>query len=139
VNNDTLEITAAFVGIGAMALGLASLLTIVTFAFAKVTSIESKISSPGKSVLKHKKIWGNDPLGRLMRSSYVFTFLILRTAPSKRLNRAADKIGDTSIQLPARLTLWSVIPGRYYWAAFWCFWLPDRSYKAFRLSEKVYE
>jgi hypothetical protein len=111
VNNDTLEITAAFVGIGAMALGLASLLTIVTFAFAKVTSIESKISSPGKSVLKHKKIWGNDPLGRLMRSSYVFTFLILRTAPSKRLNRAADKIGDTSIQLPARLTLWSVIPG----------------------------
>lgn len=111
MNNDTLEITAAFVGIGAMALGLASLLTIVTFAFAKVTSIESKISSPGKSVLKHKKIWGNDPLGRLMRSSYVFTFLILRTAPSKRLNRAADKIGDTSIQLPARLTLWSVIPG----------------------------
>jgi hypothetical protein len=111
VNNDTLEITAAFIGAGAMAIGLLSLLTIVTFAFSKVTSIESKISSPGKSALEHKKIWGNDPLSRLMRSSYVFTFLMLRTAPSKRLNRAAEKIGDTSIQLPAALILWVVVPG----------------------------
>lgn len=108
--NDSLRIIAAFVGAGAIGLGLISLLVILTLAFSRVTMIEQKISGPGTSALRHRKIWGNDPLGRLMRSSYVFTFLVLRAAPSNRLNRSAAKIGDVSTQLPVRLTLWAVLP-----------------------------
>lgn len=108
--NDSLQITAAFVGAGAICLGLVSLFVILTLAFSRVTIIEEKISRPDTSALEHRKIWGNDPLGRLMRSSYVFTFLVLRSAPSSRLNRSAAQIGDISTQLPVRLTLWAVLP-----------------------------
>lgn len=108
--NDSLQVIAAFVGAGAISLGLVSLLFILTFSFSRVALIEKKISFPGTSALEHQKIWGNDPLGRLMRSSYVFTFLVLRAAPVERFNRVAAKIGDTSIQLPSRLTLWAIVP-----------------------------
>lgn len=108
--NDTLEIIAAFVGAGAIGLGLVSLLVMLTFAFSRVTVIEEKISRPGTSALEHRKTWGNDPLGRLMRSSYVFTFLVLRSVPSNRLNRSAAQIGDVSTHLPVRLRLWGLLP-----------------------------
>lgn len=110
MRSDSLQIMAAFVGAGAIALGLISLLVILTIAFSRVTVIEEKISRPGASTLEQRKIWGNDPLGRLMRSSYVFTFLVLRSVPSSRLNRSAAKIGDISTQLPVRLTLWAMLP-----------------------------
>lgn len=110
MRSDSLQIIAAFVGAGAIALGLVSLLVILTVAFSRVTVIEEKISRPGTSAPEHRKIWGSDPLGRLMRSSYVFTFLVLRSVPSSRLNRSAAKIGDISTQLPVRLTLWAMLP-----------------------------
>lgn len=108
--NDKLQIIAAFVGAGAIGLGLISLFVILTFAFSRVTAIEEKISRPDTSAQEHRKTWGNDPLGRLMRSSYVFTFLLLRSMPSNRLNSSAAQIGDISTQLPIRLTLWALLP-----------------------------
>ncbi|QBM16085.1 hypothetical protein MARI_01650 [Marinobacter sp. JH2] len=108
--SDTLQITAAFIGAGALALGSGSLCIMLTLAFSRVSTIEERISRPGTSALEYRKIWGNDPLGRLMRSSYVFTFLVLRSAPSSRLNRSAAKIGDVSTQLPLRLILWAIVP-----------------------------
>ena len=108
--NDTLKLTAAFIGAGALVLGLVSLCIMLTLAFSRVSAIEERISRPGTSVLEHRKIWGNDPLGRLMRSGYVFTFLVFRSVPSGRLNRSAAKIGDVSTQLPLRMTLWAVVP-----------------------------
>jgi hypothetical protein len=110
MTNDTLQVLAAFVGAGAIGLGLVSLFVILTFAFSRVAAIEEKISRPGNSAQEQRKIWGNDPLGRLMRSSYVFTFLVLRSVPSNRLNRSAAQIGDISTQLPVRLVLWAVLP-----------------------------
>ena len=107
---DTLQIIAAFIGVGALGLGLVSLCIMLTLAFSRVSRIEERISRPGTSALEHRKIWGNDPLGRLMRSGYVFTFLVLRSVPSSRLNRSAAKIGDVSTQLPLRMTLWAVVP-----------------------------
>lgn len=118
MRSDDFQVIAAFVGAGAIALGLFSLLVILTFAFSRVTVIEEKISCPGTSALEHRQVWGNDPLGRLMRSSYVFTFLVLRSAPSSRLNRAAAKIGDISTQLPVRLTLWAVLPPLFLYGCF---------------------
>ncbi|KPQ00108.1 hypothetical protein [Marinobacter sp. HL-58] len=110
MTNDTPQIIAAFVGAGAIGLGLVSLLVILTFAFSRVAMIEEKISRPGTSALEHRKVWGNDPLGRLMRSSYVFTFLVLRSLPSNRLKRSAAQIGDVSTRLPVRLSLWGLLP-----------------------------
>lgn len=110
MTNDTLQVLAAFVGAGAIGLGSVSLFVILTFAFSRVAAIEEKISRPGNSAQEQRKIWGNDPLGRLMRSSYVFTFLVLRSVPSNRLNRSAAQIGDISTRLPVRLTLWALLP-----------------------------
>src|SRR5690554_179307 len=116
--NDSFQIIAAFVGAGALGLGLVSLFVILTLAFSRVSIIEEKISRPGTSALEHRKIWGNDPLGRLMRSGYVFSFLVLRSAPSSRLNRSAAKIGDISTQLPVRLILWAVLPPVFLYVCF---------------------
>ena len=116
--NDSFQIIAAFVGAGALGLGLVSLFIILTFAFSRVSIIEEKISRPGTSALEHRRIWGSDPLGRLMRSGYVFTFLLLRSVPSSRLNRSAEKIGDVSTPLPARLTLWAVVPSLILYGCF---------------------
>lgn len=108
--NGTLQITAAFIGAGSLVLGLVSVCIMLTLAFSRVSTIEERMSRPDTSALEYRKIWGNDPLGRLMRSSYVFTFLVLRSAPSSRLNRSAAKIGDVSTQLPLRLILWAIVP-----------------------------
>lgn len=53
-----------------------------------------------------------------MRSGYVFSFLVLRSAPSSRLNRSAAKIGDISTQLPVRLILWAVLPPVFLYVCF---------------------
>ena len=108
--NDTLRIIAAFVGAGAIVSGLISLCVILTFAFSRVVRIEEKISGSDASTMERRKTWGSDPLGRLMRSSYVFTFLVLRAMPFEWLKRSAAKIGDISVQLPVGLTLWALIP-----------------------------
>lgn len=118
MRNDALQTIAAFVGAGALGLGLLSLLAILTVAFPRVTMIEERISRPGTSALNHRKIWGNDPLGRLMRSGYVFTFLIFRSVPSSRLNRSAAQIGDVSTHLPARLMLWGLLPPLFLYICF---------------------
>src|SRR5690554_7414417 len=96
--NDSFQIIAAFVGAGALGLGLVSLFIILTFAFSRVSIIEEKISRPGTSALEHRKIWGNDPLGRLMRSGYVFSFLVLRSSPSSRLNRSRSEEHTSELQ-----------------------------------------
>ncbi|EMP56279.1 hypothetical protein MSNKSG1_10408 [Marinobacter santoriniensis NKSG1] len=110
MTNDTVQISAAFVGAGAIGLGLLSLIAMITFGFSRVALIEKKISRPDSTALQHSKFWGDDPLGRLMRSSYVFTFLVLRSVPSNRLKRSAAQIGDTSARLPVTLTLWAILP-----------------------------
>ena len=104
------QISVAFVGAGAIGLGLISLTAMITFAFSRVAMIEKKISHHDSAELHHSKVWGNDPLGRLMRSSYVFTFLVLRSLPSSRLKRSAEQIGDISARLPVNLTLWAILP-----------------------------
>jgi hypothetical protein len=116
--NNTYQTVAAFIGAGAIVVGLVSLFVILTFAFSRVSAIEESISRSGTSALVHRKIWGNDPLGRLIRSSYVFTFLVLRSMPSHRLNRSAAKIGDVSTQLPVRLILWAILPPLVLYGSF---------------------
>lgn len=110
MTTETLPVIAAFVGASAIGGGLLSLLVILTVAFPRIAMIEEKVAGLGASVRFHKRIWGNDPFGRLMRSSYVFTFLVFRYAPSNRLNRTAAQIGDVSVSLPVRLRLWGLVP-----------------------------
>lgn len=110
MTSDAIRITAAFIGAGAIGGGLLSLLVIVTVAFSRVVQIEEKISVAGTSAQSHGKTWGNDLFGRLIRSSYVFTFLVFRSAPLDRLNRSAAQIGDVSAHLPVRLRLWGLVP-----------------------------
>lgn len=110
MTDEATRIMAAFVGAGAIGGALLSLLVIITIAFPRVARIEQKISTAGTSSQNHQKIWGSDPFGRLMRSSYVFTFLLFRSAPSNRLNRTAAQIGDVSAHLPLHLRLWGLVP-----------------------------
>lgn len=105
MTNDSPQTIVAFVGAGGIGLGLVSLLVILTLAFSRVAAIEEQISGPDTSAPNHRKLWGSGPLGRLMRSSYVFTFLVLRAMPSSRLKKSAAQMGDVTTKLPARLEL----------------------------------
>ena len=62
------------------------------------------------SILSLRNIWGNGPIGRLMRTSYVFAFLLIRNIPLAHFQKAAGKIGNPTALLPLGLRFWALLP-----------------------------
>ncbi|KKN28959.1 hypothetical protein LCGC14_0849050 [marine sediment metagenome] len=86
-------------------------IALLTIAFPKIRRIEELIApSPEYSALRLRKVWGGGPYGRLMRSSYVWRFLLMRKIPFGHFKRLAADFGDPDIDIPVGLRLYATVP-----------------------------
>ena len=109
--NESTATIAAFCGVGGIGLMLIAQIALLTIAFPKIRRIEELIApSPEYSALRLRKVWGGGPYGRLMRSSYVWRFLLMRKIPFGHFKRSAADFGDPDMDIPLVLRLWVQIP-----------------------------
>lgn len=96
-----------------------SLVAILTIAFPKIRQIEEFICpEPKYSALRLRKVWGGGLYGRLMRSSYVWRYLVMRKIPFGHFKRSAADFGDPEIDIPLNLRLWALVPSNTMFLSF---------------------
>ena|SRR5690554_3748052 len=89
------------------------MLLMVTLFFRKTEEVEQRIATPGKQLDQSRIIWGNGPLGRWMRVTYVYAFFVLRNLP--RIGpRIESRMGDEKESVPLSLKLWVMVPFTVY-------------------------
>ncbi|MAA64894.1 MAG: hypothetical protein CL581_08980 [Alteromonadaceae bacterium] len=108
--NEPVNIYLLIAGVGGMAVSLLSIIVMLSIAFPKLREVEDRIAGPERSILSLRNIWGNGPIGRLMRTSYVFAFLLIRNIPLAHFQKAAGKIGNPTALLPLGLRFWALLP-----------------------------
>ncbi|OHY80714.1 hypothetical protein BCA33_13690 [Marinobacter sp. AC-23] len=105
-----------------LALCLSSVMIALTAAFDKVRQIEDLVATPGKGLDEIRRVWGNGPIGRLMRLNWLFGFFTLRYLPVIGPQMKA-RLGDESPLVPIKLKLWLFIPMSIYLLSGVCFFV----------------
>ena len=101
---------------------LSSVIIALTAAFDKVRQIEDLVATPGKGLDEIRHVWGDGPLGRLMRLNWLFGFFTLRYLPVIGPQMEA-RLGDESPLVPFKLKLWLFIPMSLYLLSAVCFFV----------------
>lgn len=101
---------------------LSSVMIALTAAFDKVRQIEDLVATPGKGLDEIRRVWGNGPIGRLMRLNWLFGFFTLRYLPVIGPQMEA-RLGDESPLVPIKLKLWLFIPMSLYLLSAVCFFV----------------
>ena len=117
--SESITTIAAFCGAGGIGLMLLAEIVLLTIAFPKIRRIEELICSDAEhSALRLRKVWGGGPYGRLMRSSYVWRYLMMRKIPFGHFKRSAADFGDPEIDIPLNLRLWALVPSNTMFLSF---------------------
>ncbi|NVD37212.1 hypothetical protein, partial [Marinobacter lutaoensis] len=88
--NDKAIYVLAHIGNFSLFFGLLPLLVILTISFRYVILIEHRVATEGSAISAARVIWTGKVIGRLMRSSNVFAYLVLRSTPFPFLRRRAS-------------------------------------------------
>lgn len=113
MNEEQLTTLAAITGAISLGVGVILMLLMVTFFFRKTEEVERRIATPGKYLDDMRIVWGNGPIGRWMRVSYVYVFFVFRNLP--RIGpRIESRMGDENESLPLSLKLWVTVPFTVY-------------------------
>src|SRR5690606_40003927 len=99
------KMTDLVVILGALSLGIGFilLLLMVTLFFRKTAEVERRVATPGKQLDEARSIWGNGPIGRWMRVTYVYAFVVFRHIP--RIGpRIKSRMGDEKEPLDRKST-----------------------------------
>src|SRR5690554_620419 len=99
---------------------LFSVIITLTAAFDKVRQIEDLVATPGKGLDEIRHVWGDGPLGRLIRLNWLFGFFTLRYLPVIG-PKMEERLGDESPLVPIKLKLWLFIPMGSYLLSATCF------------------
>lgn len=103
--NDLLEFALMFCGIGFIVLEI----LIISSFIKKIRVIEDKIATPGTQLAGIKSVWGDGPLGRIMRAMHVFMFFTFRNIPLVG-SKFEKRMGNEGKNLPIRMKIWAVAP-----------------------------
>lgn len=102
--------TLAHIGYLSLFLGLIPLLVIVTLGFRYTVLIEERVATETGGISTARNIWQGKIIGRLMRSSNVFAYLIFRAIPFPFFQQQASLLGDPAVPLPRRWQAWVIVP-----------------------------
>jgi hypothetical protein len=102
--------TLAHIGYLSLFIGLLPLLVIVTLGFRYTVLIEDRVATERGGISTARNIWQGKIIGRLMRSSNVFAYLIFRAIPFPFFQQRASLLGDPAVTLPLRWQAWVIIP-----------------------------
>lgn len=100
----------AHIGYLSLFVGLLPLFAIITFGFRYVSLIEDRVATELGGISTTRNIWQGKIIGRLMRSSNVFAYLIFRAIPFPFFQQRASLLGDPAVTLPRRWQAWVIIP-----------------------------
>lgn len=106
---EQLLVAPAFLGMGAMIIGLLSMIFTITIAFPKIREVESMIASPGKYLDVTRAVWGGGLWARWIRSITVWSFFVYRRLPIIGENIEA-RMGEEDKPTPRILKLWVLLP-----------------------------
>ncbi|MEQ5814029.1 hypothetical protein J3362_00825 [Marinobacter sp. NFXS11] len=102
--------TLAHIGYLSLFIGLMPLLLIFTLGFRYTVLIEARVATERGGISAARYIWQGKIIGRLMRSSNVFAYLIFRAIPSPFFQQRASLLGDPAVPLPRSWQAWVITP-----------------------------
>lgn len=108
--SEEVRIFAAYVVCGGIFLSLFAIIVMVTFGFNYVCRIEERVATKTGSIPSVKSIWSGGVMGRLVRSSHVFAYLVLRNFRLSLFRNRASLLGDPDVVLPKIWQAWCLIP-----------------------------
>jgi len=108
--SDQLTYVLAHIGYLSLFVGLIPLLVIITVGFRYVSFIEERVATERGGISVARYIWQGKIIGRLMRSSNVFAYLMLRAIPYPFFQQRASLLGDPAVPLPRSWQAWVITP-----------------------------
>jgi len=102
--------TLAHIGYLSLFIGLMPLLVILTLGFRYTVLIEARVATERGGISAARYIWQGKIIGRMMRSSNVFAYLIFRAIPSPFFQQRASLLGDPAVSLPRSWQAWVITP-----------------------------
>ncbi len=104
------RIFAAYVVAGGVLLSLLFILVTVTKGFRFAKKIEQRVSTRSGSLYSISQTWSETLIGRLVRCSHIFAFLIFRNRSSTFCQKRASMLGDPDVPLPRLWQAWCLVP-----------------------------
>jgi len=104
------RIFAAYVVAGGTILSLLFIFVIVTTGFRYAQKIEQRVATHSGSLSSTSQIWSEALVGRLVRCSHVFAFLVFRNCSSRFCRKRASTLGDPDVPLPRLWQAWCLVP-----------------------------
>jgi hypothetical protein len=102
--------TLAHIGYLSLFIGLMPLLVILTLGFRYTVLIEARVATERGGISAARYIWQGKIIGRMMRSSNVFAYLIFRAIPFPFFQQRASLLGDPAVSLPRSWQAWVITP-----------------------------
>lgn len=104
------RIFAAYVVAGGILLSLLFIFVIVTTGFRYAKKIEQRVSTHSGGLSTISQIWSEALVGRLVRCSHIFAFLVFRNCSSPFCYKRASMLGDPDVPLPRLWQAWCLVP-----------------------------
>lgn len=103
----------AHIGFYSLFLGLLPLPVITTIGFRYVVLIEDRVATGTGGIATARMLWQGRMIGRFIRSSNVFAYLLLRSFPSSFFKQRAALLGDPDVCLPRSWQAWVLAPALF--------------------------
>src|SRR5690554_3255616 len=107
---EEVRIIAAYIVYGGIFISLLPILVMVTCGFIYVRKVEELVATKEGSISSVMTIWSDGVIGRLVRSSHIFAYIVLRNCRVSPLKKRAALLGDPDVPLPRSWQAWSLIP-----------------------------
>lgn len=104
------RIGAAYVVAGGILLSLLFIFVTVTMGFRYAKKIEQRVSTRSGSLSSISQTWSEALVGRLVRCSHVFAFLVFRNCSAHFCHERASLLGDPDVPLPKLWQAWCLAP-----------------------------
>ncbi|HLV77719.1 MAG TPA: hypothetical protein VKY53_07350, partial [Marinobacter sp.] len=108
--NEEVRVLAAYVVCGGILFSLLSIFVMITYGFKYVCQVEELVSTRKGSISSVREIWSGGVIGRLVRVSHVFAYLILRNSGLAFFKKRAALLGDPEVLIPNSWQAWCLIP-----------------------------
>lgn len=108
MTDETITILA-YIGFYSLFLGLLPLLVIIIIGFRYVVLIESRVANDAGGTATARMLWKEGVIGRFIRSSNVFAYVLLRSFPGPFFKQRAALLGDPDVNLPKIWQAWVLV------------------------------